>query len=83
MHQSSMILSGHDYVVSGRLCRAAVLPASLLTSLVGYLEAPIAHTNAAELLHDKTLVAWITPANLTRRRRQRAHVEKPGSPLMR
>jgi sucrose-6-phosphate hydrolase SacC (GH32 family) len=38
----------------------------------------IADANAAELLRDKTLVAWVVPANLTQRGGSVLTIEKPG-----
>jgi hypothetical protein len=38
----------------------------------------IAGANAAELLRDKTLVAWVVPANLTQRGGSVLTIEKPG-----
>jgi beta-fructofuranosidase len=49
----------------------------LLSSILAF-GGTLAHANAAEALRDKTLVAWVVPANLTQRGGSVLTIENPG-----
>jgi beta-fructofuranosidase len=50
---------------------------SLVAGLL-LIEGLVAYSNGAEVLRDKTLVAWVTPANLAQRGGSVLTIEKPG-----
>jgi sucrose-6-phosphate hydrolase SacC (GH32 family) len=50
----------------------------LLLAGILVIEGTLAHASAAEVLRDKTLVAWVVPADLTQRGGSVLTIEKPG-----